>query len=92
MAWGQAFLEFQKKFHFFILGCFSRDSIGPIVKIDGTMDGAKYKAILEGHMLPFATNTMAIDWKMFQDNDSKHRCSLMIGKLKKLPDGILHEG
>ena len=51
------------------------------------MDGAKYKAILEGHMLPFATNTMAPDWKMFQDNDSKHRCSLMIGKLKKLPDG-----
>ena len=73
--------------HFFHFSVLFKQHDRSIIKIDGTMDGAKYKAILEAHMLPFATDRMAPGWKMFQDNDSKHRCSLMIGKLKKLPDG-----
>ena len=39
-----------------------------IVNIGETMDGAKYKTILEYHKLPsFATDTMAPGWKIFQE-------------------------
>ena len=58
LVWG--FLEIVKKItHFFTLECFSRDSVDPIVNIDGTIVGAKYKTILEEDVLPFAEETMA---------------------------------
>ena len=57
LVWG--FLEIVKKItHFFTLECFSRDSIGRIVKIDGTIVGVKYKTILEDDVLPFSGETM----------------------------------
>ena len=55
---GWRFLELKEKIiHFFILEWSSRDSIGPIVKIYGTIVAAKYKTILEDNVLAFA------DWK-----------------------------
>ena len=51
-------------FNIFTIECFSRYPICPIVKIDGTMDGAKYKTILEDYMLPFVEVKMVPDWKI----------------------------
>ena len=74
MALGRRFLEFEEKIiNFFTLKCFSRDSIGPIVKIYGTIVAVKYKTILEDNMLPFAEDIMVPDWKISHENDAKHQ-------------------
>ena len=74
MALGRRYLEFnEKNINFFTLKCYSRDSIGPIVKIYGTIVAVKYKTILEDNMLPFAEDIMVPDWKISHENDSKHQ-------------------
>ena len=58
MAWGGTFLEFEKFLStFFPFACFSRYSIAPMVKIDETMVGAKFRSMLKDHVLPFAKDT-----------------------------------
>ena len=62
IAMGWRFLELKEKIiHFFILEWSSRDSIGPIVKIYGTIVAAKSKTILGDNVLPFAEDTMVPD-------------------------------
>ncbi|KAL0201197.1 hypothetical protein M9458_004384, partial [Cirrhinus mrigala] len=45
-------------------GCFSSAGTGKLVRVDGKMDGAKYRAILEENLLEFTFQ---------QDNDPKHK-------------------
>lgn len=59
-----------------LLGCFSRDGVGPLVQIEGIMKSPLYCDILEQHMLPHAHNKMADDWLFQQDNDPKHQSKL----------------
>jgi hypothetical protein len=65
----------------------SRDFIGPLVRIEGTLTGPKYRDIMEQHMLPTARDRMAPGWKFQQDGDPKHTCKLMMGNVRKLPGG-----
>lgn len=55
-----------------VWGCFSRDSIGPLHRIEGIMDGPKYVDIIKKHMLPHAKSKMPRGWIFQQDNDPKH--------------------
>ena len=85
MALGCRFLELKEKIiHFFTLECFSRYSIGPIVKIYGTIATAKYKTIFEDNVLSFAEDTMAPGWNLPYENDSKLRFSVILGVIKNL--------
>lgn len=72
MALSKIFLQYLKILPIsFIFACFSRDTIGPIVKVDETIDGAKYKTILEDHMLPSASDTMVTGRKMTPSTDGQ---------------------
>lgn len=55
-----------------VWGCFSRDMIGPIHRIEGIMDGAVYRDIVSDKMLPHARAKMPRGWVFQQDNDPKH--------------------
>ena len=54
-------------------GCFSVTGTGRLVRIEGTMNVAKYKQILEENLLQSANNLRLRRRVMFQqDNDPKH--------------------
>ena len=68
------------------IGCFSRNGVGPLVRIKGTMDAPQYRDILANHMLPYAQEIMPSNWFFLQDNDPKHTSNLLMGALRTLPD------
>ena len=56
-----------------IWGCFSAAGIGRLVRIEGTMNGAKYGQILEENLLQSAKDLILRQRFTFQqDNDPKH--------------------
>lgn len=55
-----------------VWGCFSRDGIGPLHRIQGIMDQEKYKDICKKIMLPHGKDKMPRGWIYQQDNDPKH--------------------
>lgn len=80
MVWGKLLLFFIETiyFEFFLLvGAFSRDGVGPLVKIEGIMNASKYCEILEGNMLPHFLEKMPPSSIFQQDNDPKHSSRLV---------------
>ena len=61
--------------------------LGPLIKIEGRMDGPMYRDIMENEMLPFARERMPEGWLYQQDNDPKYTSQLMMGAVRRLPDG-----
>lgn len=55
-----------------VWGYFSGHGLGPIHKIDGTMDRFMYRDILQSVMLPHAEDQLPLKWIFQQDNDPKH--------------------
>ena len=54
-------------------GCFSRNGVGPLVKIVGNVDATYYICnIWAAVMLPYAEEEMPLRWVFQQDNDPKH--------------------
>uniref|UniRef100_A0A3Q4I3F8 Tc1-like transposase DDE domain-containing protein n=1 Tax=Neolamprologus brichardi TaxID=32507 RepID=A0A3Q4I3F8_NEOBR len=55
-------------------GCFSSAGTGKLVRVDGKMNGAKYRAILEENLLESAKD-LRLGWRFTfqQDNDPKHK-------------------
>jgi hypothetical protein len=60
-----------------ILGCFSRDSIGPLHRVQGIMDRFQYRDILQQQMLPHSQQKLAQNWIFQHDNDPKHTSKLV---------------
>uniref|UniRef100_A0A803JNW0 Tc1-like transposase DDE domain-containing protein n=1 Tax=Xenopus tropicalis TaxID=8364 RepID=A0A803JNW0_XENTR len=55
-------------------GCFSSAGTGKLVRVDGKMDGAKYRAILEENLLESAKDLrLGRRFTFQQDNDPKHK-------------------
>uniref|UniRef100_A0A183BPU7 Transposable element Tcb1 transposase n=1 Tax=Globodera pallida TaxID=36090 RepID=A0A183BPU7_GLOPA len=65
-----------------VWGCMSRDGLGPLVRIHGTMDRFQYRDIMQAHMLPHLRDKMPPDVVFQQDNDPKHTSGLMMGTKK----------
>lgn len=55
-----------------VWGCFSRDVIGPLRRINGAMNRFVYEKILDTHMLLHAMQVVGHDWVFQQDNDPRH--------------------
>ena len=54
-------------------GCFSSAGTGKLVRIDGMMDGAKYREILEGNLFMSSRDLrLGRRFTFQQDNDPKH--------------------
>lgn len=60
-----------------VYGAFSASGVGPLLKIDGTMDAQIFKNILEKHTVPFGKTKLRRGWIMQMDNDPKHRSKLV---------------
>lgn len=58
-------------------GAFSWKGIGPIIKIEGTMNAVMYRNILAENILPYSRRNMPRNWIFQQDNDPKHRSSVL---------------
>uniref|UniRef100_A0A669BVS3 Tc1-like transposase DDE domain-containing protein n=1 Tax=Oreochromis niloticus TaxID=8128 RepID=A0A669BVS3_ORENI len=55
-------------------GCFSSAGPGKLVRVEGKMDGAKYRAILEENLLESAKDLrLGRRFTFQQDNDPKHK-------------------
>lgn len=70
-----------------ILACFTRDTSGPIVRIDGNLDGPYYRDILTQHLIPFTRDRLVPDYLFQQDSASAHTSQLMMGPIRRLPSG-----
>ena len=55
-----------------VWGSFSWCGVGPLHRIQGTIDQHMYKEILENVMFPYAEENLRLVWKFQQDNDPKH--------------------
>lgn len=60
-----------------IWGIFSAQGVGPLVEINGTMNAAIYRDILDKNLLTYAEEKMPQDWIFQQDNDPKHTSKLL---------------
>lgn len=60
-----------------VWGVFSAQGVSPLVQINGNMNAAIYKDILENNLLTYAEETMPQDWIFQQDNDPKHISKLL---------------
>lgn len=60
-----------------VWGCFSAYGIGPIHRIEGTMDRFMYRNILQDVMLPYAEWEMPLKFTYQHDNDPKHTAKIV---------------
>lgn len=60
-----------------VWGCFSWNGVGPIYRIESTMNADGYRGILENVMLPYASENMPLSFTFQQDNDPKHKSRLV---------------
>ena len=71
-------------------GCFSSAGTGKLVRIDGAMDGAKYRRILDENMFESAMNLkLGKRFTFQQDNDSKHKAKATLEWLNKKKINVL---
>uniref|UniRef100_A0A803K993 Tc1-like transposase DDE domain-containing protein n=1 Tax=Xenopus tropicalis TaxID=8364 RepID=A0A803K993_XENTR len=65
-------------------GCFSAKGTGQLIRINGKMDGAMYREILNDNLLPSARKLkMGHGWVFQHDNDPKHTAKATKEWLKK---------
>ena len=70
-----------------LLGCFSSAGTEALVSIEGKMDGAKYRKILEENVIPSARKLKLGRKFIFQhDNDPKHTAKATLEWLKNKND------
>ena len=62
-----------------VWGCFAGTKMGRLCRIEGIMNAKKYHGILQGQMLPSASDIFNDDddWTFMHDNDPKHTANLI---------------
>ncbi|MGH0167546.1 UNVERIFIED_CONTAM: hypothetical protein FKN15_053097 [Acipenser sinensis] len=71
-------------------GCFSSAGSGKLVRIEGRMDGAKYRRILKENLFESAkTLKLGRKFTFQQDNDPKHKAKATLEWLKKKRINVL---
>src|SRR5438132_11395949 len=54
-------------------GCFTWDSLGPLIRLEGKIDSKRYiEEVLQSHLLPFL-QILDEDYEFQQDNASIHK-------------------
>ena len=71
-------------------GCFSSAGTGKVVRIEGTIEGAKYRRILDENLLESVMNLKLCRRFTFQqDNDPKHKAKATLEWLSKKKINVL---
>ncbi|MGH0175970.1 UNVERIFIED_CONTAM: hypothetical protein FKN15_071779 [Acipenser sinensis] len=71
-------------------GCFAEAGTGWLVKIEGKMDGAKYRQILEENLFQSARDLgLGRRFTFQQDNDRKHKAKATMEWLSKKKVNVL---
>ena len=71
-------------------GCFSSAGTGKLHRIEGTMDGAKYRRILDENLLESAMNVkLGRRFTFQQDNDPKHKAKATLEWLNNKKINVL---
>ena len=71
-------------------GCFSSAGTGKLIMIEGTMDGAKYRRILDENLLQSAMNRkLGRRFTFQQDIDPKHKVKATLELLNKKKINVL---
>lgn len=60
-----------------VWGSFSWRGVGPLVKIEGTMDKFVYLDILKNKMEPYSFESLPVNWIFMHDNDPKHTAAVV---------------
>ena len=60
-----------------VWGYFSRFGLGPLVRVETTMNAPLYVSILQTHMLPHSISALPDGWVFQHDNDPKHTSRLV---------------
>ena len=59
-----------------VWGCFTWDSLGPLIRLEGKIDNKRYiEEVLQSHLLPFLQG-LEEDYEFQQDNASIHKSKL----------------
>lgn len=66
-----------------VYGAFSAAGVGPLLKIDGIMDGPMFREILKGHTVPHGKENLRRGWLLQMDNDPKHRSKVVTQWIKE---------
>ena len=61
-----------------VWGCFTWDSLGPLVRVEGIINSQRYIDILNAHLIPFMEGLEGeiVDYEFQQDNASVHKSKL----------------
>ena len=49
-----------------VWGCFTRNRIGSLIRLDGSITGEVYKSVLRDHLLPFKENWILQKFGLFK--------------------------
>ena len=71
-----------------VWGCFSYEGVGKLYRINGIMDGKKYREILKNQMAPHLRD-LGMDFVFQQDNDPKHKSKVAMNYLKNVKFVVL---
>src|SRR6185436_5488833 len=60
------------------MGCFTLDSLGPLVRVEGIINSQRYIDILNAHLIPFMEGLKGeiVDYKFQQDSALVHKSKL----------------
>lgn len=60
-----------------VWGAFSANGVGPLIQIEGRMNGIMYREILHNNLLQYAAAKMGPSWIFQHDNDPKHTSAVV---------------
>jgi transposase len=72
----------KKSIGIMVWGCFHKDGIGPLVIVEGNINGVKYRELLEEHLLPFY-NALNHEDYLFQDDNAPCHTARIVKEWKE---------
>jgi len=73
-----------------VSGCFTASGVGPLVKIEGFMNGEMYRDILINNLSEEYADNLPLAWIFRQENDPKHTSKIVKSWLNQEAINVLH--
>ena len=66
-----------------VWGCFTRDRVGPLIRVENSITGEVYRSILEEQLLPFMESLDASKIWIFQDDNARPHRTMEVDQFKE---------